>query len=222
MQPDRRESERRRTIGTRERRIRERTQLREKILEAAERLFLAEGYESVSMRRIAAEIEYSPTTIYQYFENKLEMMRALTADGHDELTCIISGITEAGELDPLAALKSISREYINYCLEIPNRYELWFRFSELEFERGGIFARIDDQRFPIFHSWLSLLEACIEDEVFADGDAASLLSLIWSGMHGYISLCIRYPDHPILGGTDSIDAMIEMIFKGLISDSPST
>ena len=57
-------------MGINERRERERKEVRKKILEAARGLFVAEGYDAVTMRRIAETIEYSPTAIYVHFKDK--------------------------------------------------------------------------------------------------------------------------------------------------------
>jgi AcrR family transcriptional regulator len=54
-------------MGITERREREREEIRSKILDAARELFATEGYDRVTMRRIADAIEYSPTTIYNHF-----------------------------------------------------------------------------------------------------------------------------------------------------------
>jgi AcrR family transcriptional regulator len=62
-------------MGVLERRQREKTTLRREILAAARELIAKEGYESVSMRKIAERIEYSPTTIYLYFRDKEELVR---------------------------------------------------------------------------------------------------------------------------------------------------
>src|SRR5271168_4346283 len=61
-------------MGVQERRAREKKELRDEILDAARDLFLREGYENVSMRKIAEKIEYSPTTIYLYFQDKSELL----------------------------------------------------------------------------------------------------------------------------------------------------
>jgi len=50
-------------MGTQERREREREELRTKILDAARELFAIEGYDAVTMRKIAEKIEYSPTVL---------------------------------------------------------------------------------------------------------------------------------------------------------------
>ena len=66
-------------MGIKERRERERAEIREKILEAARELFVKEGYEAVTMRKIAQKIEYSATAIYFHFKDKEAVMRELCA-----------------------------------------------------------------------------------------------------------------------------------------------
>ncbi len=56
-------------MGSTERRQTHRASLRREILDAASRLFVEEGHERVTMRRLAERIEYSPTTIYLYFRD---------------------------------------------------------------------------------------------------------------------------------------------------------
>ena len=64
-------------MGITERREREKEEVRKKILDAARELFATEGYERVTMRKVAEAIEYSPTTIYHHFEDKDDLVRAL-------------------------------------------------------------------------------------------------------------------------------------------------
>ena len=63
-------------MGITERREREREEVRRKILDAARDLFATEGYENVTMRKIAEAIEYSPTAIYGHFEDKDDLVQA--------------------------------------------------------------------------------------------------------------------------------------------------
>ena len=55
----------------------EKENLRQEIMDAARELFVAEGYQSVSMRKIADKISYSPTTIYLYFKDKNDLMHQI-------------------------------------------------------------------------------------------------------------------------------------------------
>ncbi len=68
-------------LGSSERRAREKENLRRAILDAARELFVAEGYDAVTMRKIADRIEYSPTTIYLHFKDKDEILLCLSEEG---------------------------------------------------------------------------------------------------------------------------------------------
>ena len=72
-------------MGVIERREREKEEVRRKILDAARELFASEGYERVTMRRIADAIEYSPTTIYNHFEDKDDLVHALCEEDFGRL-----------------------------------------------------------------------------------------------------------------------------------------
>jgi len=66
-------------MGSGERRRREGARLWQKILNAARQLFVARGYEAVTMRETARKIEYSPTAIYFHFRDKESLITALCA-----------------------------------------------------------------------------------------------------------------------------------------------
>ena len=68
-------------MGTRERQEREREETSRAILDAARELFVAEGYQNVSIRKIAEKIEYSPAAIYSYFPSKDDIFLALAEEG---------------------------------------------------------------------------------------------------------------------------------------------
>ena len=64
-------------MGITERREREKQEVRQRILDAARELFVKDGYEAVTMRKVADAIEYSPTALYLHFKDKESLMREL-------------------------------------------------------------------------------------------------------------------------------------------------
>src|SRR5512134_2048054 len=72
-------------MGSKERQDRERQAVTDSILDAARELFLAEGYQSVSIRKIAERIEYSPAAIYSYYPSKDDIFLALAKEGFHRL-----------------------------------------------------------------------------------------------------------------------------------------
>src|SRR6478752_3088556 len=112
-------------MGTSERRARERDELRQKILTAATELFLENGFETVSMRKIAEKIEYAPSTIYLYFEDKDEICAAIA---NEALEVLIKGLEdiEQKNLPALEATRASMRWYIDFGLANPHQYRLVF------------------------------------------------------------------------------------------------
>src|SRR2546428_6220583 len=68
-------------MGIKERQERDREAVRRAILDAARDLFVSEGYDNVSIRKIAERIEYSPAAIYGYFPSKDDIFFALAEEG---------------------------------------------------------------------------------------------------------------------------------------------
>jgi AcrR family transcriptional regulator len=100
-----------RTRGPKQRREREKEALRQVILDAARELFVKEGYENVSMRRIADKIEYSPTTIYLYFEDKASLLFAVCEETFAKLAKRMQSISRQ-KTDPIGSLKRGCRAYV--------------------------------------------------------------------------------------------------------------
>ena len=95
-------------MGVKERREREKSEVRDKILDAARELFIAEGYEGVSMRKVADKIEYTPTTIYGYFEDKEDLFRQLCHEDFARLAEVFqSAVMPADLIDQRNTFESV-------------------------------------------------------------------------------------------------------------------
>ena len=111
-------------MGTTERRERERQELRDRILDAARALFAEQGYDAVTMRKIAEKIEYSPTAIYFHFKDKQTLLQELCDTDFGALASEFQKI--AGNADPVDRLRLIGRAYVEFAIAYPNHYRLMF------------------------------------------------------------------------------------------------
>src|SRR4051794_32557040 len=112
-------------MGVQERKAREREELRQEIVEAARQLFIEEGYDAVSMRKIADRIEYSPATIYLYFRDKSDLLDCVCADTFRKLVARLQSI--GGEpTEPVDRLRRGLRAYVDFGLENPADYRVTF------------------------------------------------------------------------------------------------
>ena len=72
-------------MGIKQRRERERQEIRQSILSAAQAIAAEEGWQAVTTRKVAERIEYSQPTIYEYFENKQAILLALLHQGYERM-----------------------------------------------------------------------------------------------------------------------------------------
>src|SRR4051794_4871634 len=103
-------------MGIKERRERERDDLRSKILNAARELILEQGVDAVSMRKIAERIEYSPTAIYQHFADKEALLHAMCERDFDGLHAQLAERTGSVS-DPLEAIVVSGASYVKFAIE---------------------------------------------------------------------------------------------------------
>ncbi|MBB5413696.1 AcrR family transcriptional regulator [Paraburkholderia sp. HC6.4b] len=111
-------------MGIAERKNRQKQALRERILDAARRIVVGEGFAALSMRKIADAIEYSPATLYLHFASRDDIARALCAEGYAQLLATFVPLVQIA--DPAERLKALGRAYVAFGVEHPETYRLIF------------------------------------------------------------------------------------------------
>src|SRR3712207_8244951 len=102
----------REVLGIKERRQRQRQQLRDGILAAAREVARAEGWPAVTIRRIAARIEYSPPVIYEYFDSNEDLLLELVRMGYAGQLEAVESAAEAPD-GPEEALLGMGRAWLD-------------------------------------------------------------------------------------------------------------
>ncbi|MGO9613081.1 MAG: TetR/AcrR family transcriptional regulator [Dissulfurispiraceae bacterium] len=174
-------------MGTIERREREKRSMREQILRAAMKLFLEEGFEKVTIRRIAEDIEYSPATIYLYFKDKDEILYALHEKGFEELYERQQHVLSIK--DPLLRLKKHGQVYVSFALQMPEYYDLMF------------IMRAPTRKIRESAEWSAgkrsyeflkeNIRQCMKAGYLAKDDPDVVAFSVWAHVHGMASLIIR-------------------------------
>jgi AcrR family transcriptional regulator len=202
-------------LGIAERKVRQRLDLKQRVLEAAEELFVKDGYRNVSMRKIAEKIEYSPTTIYRLFRNKADVMDHLIAEGYSGVYRRYEEILAHRPDSPLETLNQIITEYVAFALENPNHYELWFATSEIRVEDDQLRMRHGEASYRVYHTWLDRIDECKAEGLLPDRDRLALFQLIWGTVHGMISLRIHHPQFPWLPLEQHVKELLSLLNRGL-------
>lgn len=203
-------------MGPRERREREREEIRTRILDAARELFASEGVESVTMRRIADRIEYSPTAIYFHFKDKDALLSELCDCDFREFA---HGFTEIAKIpDPVERLRAAGYAYVDFGLSHPSHYRLMFMTPK------EALGNLEDKGNPEEDAY-AFLQAIVADLLKAGKlrddltDLDLVSQIIWSGIHGVVSLEIaKCKDEWVSWKPmeERTKATIEMMVRGLL------
>ena len=194
-----------------DRRRRQRDTLRARILDAAGQLFATEGYEAVTLRRIANAIDYSPTTVYLHFADKQALLQALCDETFDRLVHRLERL-RARTGGPLAFLREGLLAYARFGLAHPHHYTATF-----------ILGTNPDAAHPYEGSAgaraFGLLRQAVQDArdagAIAVDDTDTAAQTLWAAAHGVTSLLIRHPGFPFVGRTRLVTHTIDAVLRGM-------
>lgn len=206
-------------MGTKERQDRERQAVTTSILDAARDLFVAEGYQSVSIRKIAERIEYSPAAIYSYFASKDDIFLALAAEGFHRLDEKVQAAMKID--DPLENVRSCWWAFYEFSQEQPAYFELMFVDRSV--------PRITEQweGFEVLQQMLTNAVQAIQKAIDAGAFPKTLspnaaMHMLWASLIGPGVVGIR---HRLSSGED-YDALARDVLNatlaGLQAGAPTT
>lgn len=200
-------------MGVQERRAREKKELRQEILDAARDLFVREGFENVSMRKIAEKIEYSPTTIYLYFKDKADLLDCICEETFARLVRKQTAIDQTAA-DPIDRLKKQLRAYIDFGLKYPNHYKVALMMTE-DFEERMQCERSREMGKKAYTHLRNEVATLSERGLIKVMDIDASAQVLWANIHGLTSLLIAHPRFPFVERNALIETLIENAMAGL-------
>lgn len=199
-------------MGVAERKQREKTALRREILTAARELLAKEGYESVSMRKIAERIEYSPTTIYLYFRDKQELVREVCEETFALLTRKLEKVI-AAEPDPIERLKAGLKAYVHFGIKHPDHYRVSLMMPHQHERDDGFLTSPGADAFQILVRGVT---SAVESGRLRETDVMAVSQALWATVHGITSLQISKGDcFPWVDRERLIDLTVDSIVRGM-------
>jgi AcrR family transcriptional regulator len=175
-------------------------------------LFVREGYEKVSMRKIADKIDYSPTVIYHYFKNKGELLFFLLEKYHTRLLAVMKDINSKG-YDPITRLRKGMRAYTDFGLSNPSYYRLAF-ITPREYAAED-FLNKGQAGTELFQDLVDSVELCMKRGLFRPMDVMLAAQILWSVNHGVTAHLLANPNFPWAQRNELIDRTIECGIDGL-------
>jgi AcrR family transcriptional regulator len=207
-------------MGVLERRAREKSETRDKILDAARELFVSEGYEGVSMRKLAEKIEYSPTAIYVHFADKEDLFHQLCQEDFVRLAEMFHSTTVPS--DPVERLLQIGRQYVEFGIRYPNHYKLMFMTAHPPASLPEIDQEMKGNPESDAYAFLKVtVQEAMTGGKFREEltDADLIAQTLWAAVHGVISLQIAKCTDPWVDWRpieQRASLMLEATMRGLV------
>jgi AcrR family transcriptional regulator len=196
-------------MGIKQRRAREKQGVRQGILTAAREIALQEGWQAVTIRKVAERIEYSPSMIYEYFTSKEAILLELLCEGFRLLALSLNTARRSSQ-DYEERLLRMAEAYWDFALRHPELYQVMHGLNGValdchekpltvhevldttvealnEWSRNwGINLPEVENAVRMFHAFLHGL-VCLNMEAQRYGDEAGLRGLVRRGIHDLLA-----------------------------------
>jgi len=172
-------------MGISERKQRQLEEVRATILKQSWQIVEEEGWEALSIRKIAEAIEYSTPVVYKHFESKDAILEAFSREGYARLARILT-TAKASQPLPADQLAAISEAYWQFAQEHPKHYQIMYGL--------GIPTCQMVRDIPEIRQVSDLLHATIDDAIQSgknpDVDGHLKATTFWSILHGLVAMTI--------------------------------
>lgn len=183
-------------------------EFRQRLCNAAARLFIERGPDAVTMRNLAKELGCSAMTPYRYFKDKDAILGAVRARGFDEFADALEQAS-ASAADAVGRGRAIGGAYIRFATERPHVYRMMFETPFLSTETT------DPELVRAAERAREQMKAYVRGMVSAgviEGDPILIGNILWAGVHGIVMLALS----GMLSRHVSVEALSLELFQSVI------
>jgi AcrR family transcriptional regulator len=178
------------------------------LVDAAERVLVRDGLAGVTVRAVAVEAGVAPMGVYNRFGSKDGLVAAVLARGFEGLA---AATTEAQDPDPTVRLLDCGRNYRRFALAHPQHYGAMFGAGTAV---SAPTPELADRAAAAFTALVDQVRNGMDRGVLRPGQPQETAQLIWSAVHGAVSLELRglvqAPD-----AAATYEALLRMLLDGL-------
>jgi AcrR family transcriptional regulator len=206
----------RKKTASQNRREREKVEMRNRILDAAHAIILKEGFAALTMRRLAAAIEYSAASLYLHFKDRRAIARELSRRGYAALLAALQSGQKSGTLE--AAFRSLAHAYTRFGMEHPETYRLILMEAPEYVATVFDGKQPYDPKDPATQSFALVLEIAerLRRAARSRIPAQEIAESIWCGLHGIVSLKLTCGVVPVA----STERLTELYVRSVLASLP--
>lgn len=201
-----------------DRKEREREIRRKDIIDAAERLFFAKGYDNVAMIDIANEAEMARGTLYQYFKNKDDIYAAIAIRAAKILNEMFQEVNQK-DLNGIEKIKSLSVIYYEFYKKYTGYYKAYYHSGAFDYNSSPNLEKLRDIRRNSFRMVVEAIEEGINDGTIRgdiDPVATTLIMLLMSNdVNNIIPVTQMYMDDYGLTQDVLFERNLELVVRSI-------
>jgi AcrR family transcriptional regulator len=182
-------------MGAKEKRHRYKEEFRREILNSARELFINDGYEKFSMRRLAEKIDYSPTTIYLYFKNRDDLLFAVCEEVAEQFLSTLSNI-RSFQSKPFEVLRQAMLYLVEFSFDNPNQYKLFFLTRPDIYGTQEEFIKRESMARNSYFEFREIVQDCIKAGNLRRIDIDVLTQVLATAPHGLIVMTLYRESFP--------------------------
>ena len=161
------------------------TDQRANILASACDLYLAEGLDGLSMRKLAREVGVTAPALYRYYESKEHVLLDVVNEAFREFRAALYQALEGRT--PLARLFRARDGYLRFALEHPRWYRMVYITPE-QLGVEGVPEEMEAHGCSIHQFWVDRLRECMDAGFLREDDPVEVALTMWAHSHGMITL----------------------------------
>jgi len=171
-------------------------QQRDRILAHACELFLRDGLEGFSMRKLARAVGVTAPALYRHYESKEHVLHDVVGEAYRRMAQYLYRALQGRT--PLERLLMASEGYLDFGLEHPRLYDALFASPELV-GLGNLPEDVEAQGCAVGQFWNDRIRECMDAGIIRRTDPGGVGLTMWAHAHGLVSLHARgllsFPEH---------------------------
>jgi AcrR family transcriptional regulator len=200
-------------MGIKEKSAKNKEEFRQEILNAARGLFITEGYEKFSMRRLAKKIDYSATTIYLYFKDKDDLLFAICEEFFEHFSSQLNNIRSVCQ-DPVETLRQALLYLMEFGLKNPNQYKVIFFTNSNIYGTPEEFVEQESMARNTYFVFREMVQDCIKTGRMRDLDVDVIAHTLAIASHGLITMVLYKRDFFMEKGEVIAQTVVDGLLRG--------
>jgi len=200
-------------MGAKEKRHRYKEEFRKEILNSARELFIDDGYEKFSMRRLAKKIDYSPTTIYLYFKNKDDLLLAICEEVAEQFLTKLNHLRSV-QSEPLEALHQAMLYLVEFAFENPNQYKVFFLTKPNVYGTKEEFMKRESMARKSYFEFKKMVQVCVKEGKLRRMDIDVLTQVLATAPHGLITMTLYRSSFPWVDQKALATVLVDGLLRG--------